>query len=147
MATLYEVYPNDHIAKVAEELKEIESIKAPEWALFVKTGVHNERPPVEKDWWYTRSASILRKVAMMGPVGVSKLRTKYGGKKRNGYKMPHFKKASGNIIRKILQQLQAAELITFKEIGVHKGRVITPKGKSLLDKTANEIIKANKKEE
>lgn len=145
MATLYDVYPNDHISKIAEELKKLDSIKAPEWASFAKTGVHKERAPVEKDWWFKRAAAVLRTVAMRGPIGVSKLRTKYGGKKRRGHKMAKFERGSGSVIRKVLQQLQASELITFKKEGVHKGRVITSKGTSLLDKTANELAKTMEK--
>src|SRR3989344_4234133 len=79
MATIYDVNPNKLISKAAEELKKLESIKPPVWAPFVKTGVHKERVPVEKDFWYKRSASVLRKVYILGPVGVNKLRVKYGG--------------------------------------------------------------------
>jgi len=147
MATLYDVYPNEHIEKIAEELKKFDSIKPPVWAKFVKTGVHRERPPVRLDWWYMRAASLLRKIYIMGPIGVSKLRTKYGGKQRRGHDMPMFKKGSGNIIRKVLQQLEKAELVKYKEIGLHKGRVIAPKGVAILDKTANELAKAMPKPE
>ena len=139
---MFDIYPNELINKVAEELKKVDSIKPPVWSLFVKTGVSRERPPQNKDWWYIRSAAILRSVAVLGPIGVSKLRTKYGSKKRNGHKPAHFRKSSGSIIRKILQQLEKADLIKFVEKDVHKGRVITAKGKSMLDKTAIQINKA-----
>ena len=56
MATIYDKDTNELIAKASEELKKV--IKAPEWAQFVKTGVHKERPPVEKDWFYKRAAAI-----------------------------------------------------------------------------------------
>ena len=72
---LNEVPQDELIKKVAEELKSI--IGQPEWAPFVKTGNHKERPPVDNDWWYIRAASVLRKVYLLGPIGVSKLRTKY----------------------------------------------------------------------
>ena len=92
-----------------------------------------------------RAAAVLRSVYMLGPIGVSKLRTKYGGKKRRGHKMSHFRKGSGNVIRKLLQQLEKAGLIKFVEKGVHKGRIITPKGMSILDKTAISISKSKPK--
>ncbi|MBN2111795.1 40S ribosomal protein S19, partial [Candidatus Woesearchaeota archaeon] len=98
-----------------------------------------------EDWWYVRAASILRKVSMLGPVGVSKLRTLYGGKKDRGMKPEKFMKGSGNIIRKALQQLEKAGLAKQAEKGTHKGRVITPKGKSLLDKAAVKIQKSSPK--
>lgn len=136
MTTMYDAEPQKLILKAAEELKKIPEIKPPEWADFVKTGMHKERPPANGDWWYVRSASVLRAVYRLGPVGISKLRVKYGGKKNRGVKKEHFYKGSGSILRKSLQQLEKAGFVKFAEKGVHKGRVITPKGKSFLDKIA-----------
>jgi len=144
---IYDVYPNDLIEKAAEELKKVDSIKAPEWARFVKTGVHKERSPDEEDWWHKRAAAVLRTVFVMGPIGVSKLRTKYGGKKRRGHKPAHFRKGSGSIIRKILQQLDKAGFTKFAEKGVHKGRIVTKEGKLFLKKIADSISKLQPKEE
>tara|TARA_Y100000310_G_scaffold97577_1_gene95217 strand:- start:4054 stop:4458 length:405 start_codon:yes stop_codon:yes gene_type:complete len=124
--------PNKVIEKAAQELKKL--VKAPEWSLFVKTGAGRERPPINKDWWYFRAASILRKIYINGPVGVSKLRVKYGNKKNRGHKPDKPYKASGKIIRTVLQQLEKQEFIKQTTKGTHKGRSITPKGKSFLDK-------------
>jgi len=139
--TIYNCDPSELIVKVSEELKKIETVKAPEWAAFVKTGVHKERPPVNADWWYVRAASILRQVYMHGPVGVSKLRTKYGGKKNRGSKPEHFYKGSGNIIRKIIQQLEKEGFVKKDLKNVHKGRIITSKGKKYMDEIAGKISK------
>ena len=139
MSTIYDVPTNELIEKVADQLKNYEQIKAPEWAAYVKTGHFKQRQPVKQDWWHIRTAAILRSVAKLGPVGVSKLRTKYGGKKNRGHKPEHTYKASGNIIRKALQQLEAAELVEKGNKGVHKGRVLSKKGMSLLDRTAASI--------
>ncbi len=155
MPTMYDIDPQELILKTAEELKKLPEIKPPAWASFVKTGMHKERPPMKNDWWYIRTASVLRTVYRLGPVGVSKLRTKYGGKKNRGVKKEHFYKGSGNILRKSLQQLEKAGFVKFEEKGVHKGRVITPKGRSFLDKIAiqlqglkpkQEVIKPEEKE-
>lgn len=140
MASIYDVNPNELNEKVAEELKKIPEIKPPQWAKYVKTGVHKQRPPIEPDWWFMRTAAILRSISRLGPVGVSKLRTKYGGKKDRGHKPEHFYKGSGSIIRKSCQQLEAAGLIKQTQVGVHKGRVVTPKGQSLLDRIATQIL-------
>src|SRR3990167_1166556 len=147
MATMYDADPQELIQKAAEDLKKNSEIKAPAWAPFVKTGMHKERPPVNGDWWYLRTASILRAIYKLGPVGVSKLRTKYGGKKNRGVKKEHFYKGSGSIVRKSLQQLEKAGFIKFAEKGVHKGRAITPKGKSFLDKIATQIQGLKPKQE
>ena len=137
MATVYDVPPDMLIQRVAEKLKEIDEIKPPEWAIFVKTGVHKERSPEQEDWWYLRTAAILRKVYINQPVGLERLRTAYGGRKRRGSEPPKFRKGSGSVIRKALQQLEKAELVKKTD----KGRVVTPKGKALLDKIAAEIKK------
>ncbi len=125
------------IKNVAEELKKLPEMKEPDWAKFVKTGHFKQRPPVEGDWWFTRAASILRKVYMLGPIGTNKLKVKYGGKKNRGHKPEHTYKASGKIIRLILQQLEKSELIAQTEVEGHKGRKLTPKGKKFLDSLSN----------
>ena len=141
MPTIYDVPVNDLIEKVAKELKNVPEIKPPSWSVFAKTGTHKERPPARDDWWHVRCAAVLRSVRNLGPVGVQKLRTKYGGRKRRGHKTEHFYKGSGNVIRKALQQLESAGLIKHDKEGIHKGRIATPKGISLLDKAAVSIYK------
>jgi len=141
MPTMYDVPATELIEELAKDLKNVKEIKAPEWAIYVKTGVHKERPPKREDWWHVRAASILRSVSRLGPVGVQKLRTKYGGRKNRGHQTEHTFKGSGNIIRKILQQLETAGLIKKGEKGVHKGRIIAPKGISMMDKAALKIYK------
>ncbi|MBI5872302.1 30S ribosomal protein S19e [archaeon] len=133
MTSMYDIKPDELIKKAGEELKKLESIKMPDWALFAKTGHFKERQPDKPDWWYARTASILRKVYMLSPVGVGKLRTLYGGRKNRGTKREHFYKASGKIIRTILQQLEKEGFIKFAAKGQHKGRIITPKGRKFLD--------------
>jgi len=139
MKDIYNVPQGELIEKTALELKKIPSIKPPAWAEFVKTGTHKERPPSRSDWWYVRTAAILRTTHKLGPIGVSKLRAKYGGKKNRGVKPEKFYNGSGKIIRTILQQLEEAELVKKAEKGVHKGRIIAPKGISILDKVAAQI--------
>lgn len=134
MATIYEVNTQELIKKAANALKE--KIKVPEWSMFVRTGISRERPPTEKDWWYMRAASILRKIYLLGPIGTNKLRVKYGGRRNRGYTPEKTFKGSGKIIRVILQQLESIEFIKKADKGVHKGRIITPKGKSFLDTLA-----------
>ncbi len=147
MTTMYDVGAQELVLKAAEGLKKVPEIKPPSWAAIVKTGMHKERPPVKDDWWYARTASVLRTIYRLGPIGVSKLRAKYGGKKNRGVKKKHFYKGSGNILRKSLQQLEKAGLVKFVEKGGHKGRVITPKGKSFLDKIAMQIQSLKPKQE
>lgn len=135
MKSARDVEPQKLVEKVKEELKKIEEIKPPEWAKFAKSGVHKQRPPEQLDFWYIRAASILRRIYMDGPVGVERLRSYYGGARKKGYHPKHFRKASGAIIRKILQQLEKARLVEKSA----KGRKITAKGQKFLDNIAKEI--------
>ena len=144
------IKPNELIEKTAIELKKIPEIKPPVWSVFVKTGVNKERPPLRNDWWYVRAAAVLRSVYLRGPMGVSKLRTKYGSKRNMGYKPDRVYKGSGNILRKILQQLEKAGLLIEEKKGVHKGRKVTKKGKEFLDNISKQIkpvVIGKKKEE
>ena len=136
MGKIYDISAQDLIKKLSNELKKSKEVKMPSWAMFVKTGVSKERPPLQIDWWYMRAASVLRRVYMLGPIGVSKLRRKYGGKQNRGHKPEHTYKASGKVLRTVLQQLEKEGLIKQVEKGVHKGRVVTPKGNSFMDKLA-----------
>lgn len=129
------------IKRLAEYLKtEVPQVRPPTWAQFVKTGTNRESPPLQEDWWYIRAASILRKLYVKGtPVGIESLRVAYGGRKNYGSSPEHFVKGSGSIIRTILQQLERAGLV---EKADKKGRVLTPRGVSLLDRLALDIMKS-----
>lgn len=131
--TVYDVPADLLIKRVAERLKDM--VFPPEWAKYVKTGAHRERSPDQDDWWYLRLASILRRVYIDGPVGIERLRTYYGGRERRGSEPAKFTKGSGAIIRNALHQL---EQLGFVE-KTREGRVVTPAGKSFLDKMANEL--------
>lgn len=141
MVTVREVKAAELVAAVKEELKKVDEIKPPEWAVYAKSGSHKERPPEQPDFWYIRAASILRRVYLNGPVGTEKLRTFYGGRKRRGTKRAHFRKSSGSVVRKLLQQLEAAGLVEKEKGGV--GRKITSKGRKFLDNIAHKISKAS----
>lgn len=135
MATVKSVNTQQLLERVGEKLQK-DGIEFPEWAKDVKTGVYAERPPEDPNWWYIRSASVLRRIQLHGPVGTNKLRAWYGGSKNRGSKPERHKRAGGKIIRTCLQQLEEAGLVkTMKG----KGRIVTPKGQSLLEKTASEL--------
>ncbi|MGD0535415.1 MAG: 30S ribosomal protein S19e [Methanoregula sp.] len=136
MTTVYDV-PADHIIrKVAEELKKRQEIKPPAWAAFAKTGVHKEMPPEDPDWWFIRAAAVLRRVYVDGPLGVERMRSFYGGNKNRGSKPNAFRKGSGSILRKALQQLEAAGLIIHDKTG----RRVSPAGMAFMDKMAHEAL-------
>lgn len=135
MVTVYDADPEKLIPAASNELAKL--IAMPEWAAFVKTGASRERAPEQEDWWYRRSASVLRKIYTDGPVGLQKLRSFYGGKRRRGHKPAHFHKSGGKIIRTILQQLETQG---FVEKDGKNGRKITPKGQQFLDGLAKQSV-------
>jgi small subunit ribosomal protein S19e len=81
----------------------------------------------------------MRKLYLYGPVGLSRLRSAYSYRAKIGDKMrpERTRKAGGAIIRKILQQLEQAGLVAKTK----QGRVLTPEGKSLLDRIASKIAR------
>jgi small subunit ribosomal protein S19e len=136
--------PNDvpapkFIEKLANYLKEnVDEVTPPPWASVAKTGAHVQRLPENPDWWYIRCASLLRKLYTHGPMGIERLRAEYGGRKDYGVKPQHGVKAGGAIVRKALQQLEAAGLI---EKFQNRGRRTTKKGRKLLEEIAEELKK------
>ena len=138
MTNIREVSQGALVVRLAAELKKAEKLKPPAWAAFTKTGVVAERPPNQPDWWYSRAAGILRRIYMSGPVGTQRLRTALGGRKRRGHKPAHHAKAGGKVIRLMLQQLESEGLIA-KITKPKAGRIITPKGQRLVDRTASKM--------
>ena len=141
MVKIHDVNQDSLVQEVASQLQKDGKVTVPDWANFVKTGNNKERPPIQENWWYLRSASILKKIYTHGPIGVAKLRTKYGSKKNMGVRPAKFVKSGGKVIRVILQQLESAGYVKKEEKAQHRGRVISGTGTSLMDKAAGAIYK------
>jgi small subunit ribosomal protein S19e len=141
MTTLYDVPADDLIEAVADRLAEDGDVEAPDWIEFTTTGVGRELPPEQEDFWQRRAASLLRKIAVDGPVGVGALATEYGGTKggSNRYQVrpPRQSDGSRNIIRTALQQLEDADYLQTEG---NDGRVVTADGRQLLDELADEVL-------
>ncbi|MEK6800584.1 MAG: 30S ribosomal protein S19e [Nanoarchaeota archaeon] len=135
MANVKTIRSDKYNLALAEALKEIPEFDKPEWADFVKTSPHKERPSIEPDFWHKRAASILRQVYIKGTVGVERLRTRYGGRKKRGSRPAEFRKSGGKIIRLILQQAESAGLVE-KVKEKRSGRKLTQKGKDFLESFA-----------
>lgn len=135
MTTPYDVPPQLLIDALAAKLRERPGVQAPAWATFVKTGVHREKAPVNRDWWHPRVASVLRRVYLEGPIGTERLRGAYGGARDRGAAPDRARKGSGSILREALQQLEHEKLVE----GVKgEGRRVTPQGRSFVDAAAYE---------
>ena len=139
MVTLYDVPADALIDELADRLAD--RIEDPDWINYAKTGSSKELPPQQDDFWATRAASLLRKVAVDGPVGVDRLSTAYGDHKQGStrYRVAaaHSEAGSKKIIRTILQQLEDEDLVSTAQ---GEGRVATPEGQSFLDEVAADVL-------
>lgn len=138
MNAVYEINAHEYNLKLAEALKKINEFEQPEWSMFVKSSSSKKRPIEDPDFWYKRSASILKQIYKKKILGVNRLKTKYGSKKNRGYAPEKFRRASGKIIRVILQQCDAAGFTeiskTIKGVRERKpGRQLTKKGKEFME--------------
>lgn len=139
MATFYDAPVDELLDELAIRLED--ELEEPEWARYAKAGDAKEMPPTQDDFWFRRGASILRKVAIDGPVGVGTLATAYGDGKEgtNRYRVAPRRRSDGsrNVIRTLIQQLESAGYI---EDTNGEGRRVTADGRSLLDETAGDVI-------
>ena len=138
MVNAHEVPANILIDKITADLKKTSQLTPPVWISYVKSSPNRHRLPDNDDWWYTRCASILRKIYFNGPIGLSKLEFEYGGNVKKGYKPKKHVNSGGSIIRNALQQLESIGLISKTE---SNGRIITSKCSSIIDKASTEILK------
>ena len=142
MTTYHDVPADLLIGELSARLSEVDSINPPEWSKIVKTGTHRERPPAQDNWWFIRSAAVLRKVGKLGPIGANHMAQHFGGPKDRGVKPNRAVAGSRNISRTVMQQLTTAGLIQSKmnlSGTVNHGKVLTPAGQKMLDSVAHAV--------
>ena len=137
MVDAKKIPPSALVEGLTEEFKEMKEIKVPEWVEFLKAGIHREKPWEQQDWYYRRLASTLRKVSLMGPVGIEKLGREYGGSVDRGSKRYHPASGSRFIVRHMLNTLESMGYVKKDS----KGRTLSPKGMSLIEKTSTKVMK------
>jgi small subunit ribosomal protein S19e len=136
MPTPHNVPAQQFITQLTKYIKDnIDAVQPPPWAPMVKTSSTAQRQPENPEWWYTRAASILRKIYLYEPIGTQHLRADYGGRTGKKVSREHVRKGAGTNIRKIMQQLETAGLIE----KTPKGRTITKEGRKTLDRLAAQI--------
>ena len=139
MVTLYDVPPEELIEELADRLAD--RLETPAWVEHTKTSHDRELPPQQDDFWERRGASLLRKVAIEGPIGVERLSTGYGGTKggSNRYAVAPATQVDGStkIIRELLIQLEDDGLI---QTAQGEGRRTTAEGDAFLDEVAKDVF-------
>merc|ERR1711943_162844 len=136
--TVKDVPADAFIKAAAEFLKRQPKFDVPKYHDIVKTGVIKEFAPYDEDWFYVRSASVLRKIYLRKGTGVGALKKWYGGSNgtHRGTRKAHFATASGAIIRKAMLELEKLEMMEKTGDG---GREITSKGRAEMDRIAGNI--------
>src|SRR3989442_14552052 len=137
MVNAYDVPASKLIVALTERVKTLPELAVPEWAHYVKTGSHAERPPQQPDWWYVRAASLLRKLYFRAPLGLTEFETAYGGSKAVAYNPKQQRNAGSSANRRVFKQLEVAALVK----KTPKGRGLTPQGAAPLDNLSNESFK------
>ena len=119
----------------------------------MKTGTHKVLAPYYSNWLFIRAAAIARHLYVRAKgTGVKTLKTVFGSNERNGTISCHHHRANGKIIRYCLKMLEAMKLVDLvvvqeeNEAGKMvttstKGKKISPKGRSEMDKIAVEIYR------
>ena len=127
---LKDVSAAEFITCFSQHLKRQGKIEIPKWVDYVKTGYFKELAPTDPDWLYVRAAAIIRKLYIRPAAGVGDLRRSFGGVDRRGTCPNRYTKASGKVIRYLLQQLEEMGLIEQHAKG---GRIITSEGRRECD--------------
>jgi small subunit ribosomal protein S19e len=132
-----DVSPALFINAYAQHLKRSGRMAIPKWVDIIKTASYKELAPYDPDWFFVRAASMARKIYLRGGhVGVGAFRKIYGGRKNNGSKPSHYKKASGGVARYILQELEKLKVLEKDPKG---GRRLTALGRRDLDRIAGSV--------
>ena len=136
MVTAFTIPADVLIKRLSVELKNNKIINPPQWSTWVKTGNFKEDKPLDEDWFYIRSAAVLRKIYIGGPVGIQGLRKRFGRKKNRGSKPNKASLSSGAILRHIIQQLEKGGLVEQVE---KEGRKVSLQGIKFVDGLCKEL--------
>lgn len=143
-----QICPEKFINILSESLKDEKKIEKPVEADHIKSGHNRELAPANENWYHIRAASILRKLYMeelTNPekskfgFGVLWFARVYGGSKNNGHKPSHTVTGSKSLVRRILQSLENAKLVSKVAKG---GRKLTETGHSYLEGIASKAATA-----
>jgi len=135
--TVKDVPPGLFVKALAAHWKKSGKFELPEWHDLIKTAPYKEMCPIDPDWYYTRCASVARRVYLKGGIGVGCFRRIYGGHNRRGVRKPHFALSAGGLVRHILQELGEQDIVAKRKN--KNGRWITQNGQRELDIIAGQV--------
>lgn len=125
---IYKVKPRDFIDALSDYLISSNKVKLPENYDILKTGYGREHAPEDRNWYYIRLASIVRKIILKGRVSHGKLAADYGNRKDRGVR-PSKKTGAGKyLIDTALKNLESMGWINWSQ------------GNDILTSSAKEIL-------
>ena len=120
MIDIFTVKPDVFNQALADHLKNTSKVVLPKNVDIIKTCHGKQRTPSDRDWYYKRAASIVRRMVLAmnsgSRVGVRKLSSRYGCAKNRGSRPSKHVDGSKGIIRRIIQDLEKADWVV-KEDG------------------------------
>ena len=120
MNTIFKVTPTTFIEKASTLLSEL-NVSLPKNHDLIKLSSANQYAPLQHDWYLTRLASTLRKIAVKNfekkNINVETLRSVYGKSKNRGVRPNKHVKASKFVVVSVLESLKELNFIENQEKG------------------------------
>ncbi|SPP82769.1 Hypothetical predicted protein [Drosophila guanche] len=120
-ATVKEVDQHVLTKVLSDFLKKSGKITVPEQADYIKTAKFKETAPTDRDWFYTRCASIMRHLYFRSPAGVAAFTKVYSGRKRNGVLPAKYCRSSDGCIRMVIVCVASYKTLFHWTIGLFSG--------------------------
>ena len=130
------------IKAVAKHFKNEGKLFVPNCTELIKSSFGRDRAPQNPDWYYIRTAAVLRRVYLRPGSGAGGLSKKYGIKQNRGSQPELATKGCRGLLRSCLQGLERMKLL---EKGKNQGRVMTSSGRKLCDTIAHSVIAPKRK--
>ena len=124
---------NNLVSRLSRALVKDSSFNIDKYAVY-KSGVSKQRIPLDRQWVYYRAAAMLLR-SVQAPRSVNYFRKHFGSMKNRGVEPDKKYKASGFIVRHVLQQLELTNYVTSREM---KGRYATEHCKQIIRNLINE---------
>jgi small subunit ribosomal protein S19e len=117
-------------------LKDSGKLKLPvDWDI-IKTGRGRERAPEDDDWYYLRTAAVVRQLALSETVTIAAIARRYGNWKNRGVRPSKFVECDESLCCSVFDNLEDMRWVNL----VSKADVTADRAYGLTDK-AREIVK------
>lgn len=129
LVDIYQINHQKFITAISSYLKNNSQLEIPKDYIFKKTCSGKENCPLDSEWYYSRTASILRRTMVYmvqndnKGITTARLASVYGCSKNRGFRPSKHVPATKSIIKKGFRDLESIGWIKKEE----KGRILTEK--------------------